>query len=78
MPLFAEVLEDFEGWDWLALQVLLAVDYEGYRRIRMLNKECVQIHVSTRAVRQRLKLSLADHGWKARKRRFQTGRWFWA
>ncbi len=39
----------------------------------MLNEALSPIHVTTSALRQRLKLSLADHGWKARKRRFQTG-----
>jgi hypothetical protein len=30
------------GWDWLALQGLLAIDYEGHRRIRMLNEACMR------------------------------------
>jgi hypothetical protein len=42
MPLSAEVPEGFVGWDWLALHGLLAIDYEGHRRIRMLNEEGVR------------------------------------
>jgi hypothetical protein len=35
MPLFAEVPEDFAGWDWLALPGLLTINYVGRCRNRM-------------------------------------------